>query len=58
MAGELLVPVIAERVTGRTVYHLEHIAERYGLFTIIVLGESLFASAISIRRGRRGGRDR
>ena len=37
MGGELLVPVLAER-TQHTPWHPHHIAERYSLFTIIVLG--------------------
>jgi low temperature requirement protein LtrA len=40
---ELSVPIWAER-TGRTSWHPHHIAERYGLFTIIVLGESVLAA--------------
>lgn len=39
-AFELLVPVLAER-RGRTPYHPHHMAERYSLFTIIVLGEEI-----------------
>ncbi|MGG7466572.1 low temperature requirement protein A [Plantibacter sp. YIM 135347] len=42
-ALELAVPVFAER-RGGTPWHSGHIAERYGLFTIIVLGESILAS--------------
>ncbi|WP_233265398.1 low temperature requirement protein A [Leifsonia sp. AG29] len=45
---ELLVPVWAER-PGMTSWHAHHIAERYGLFTIIVLGESVSASAIGVQ---------
>lgn len=45
--AELSVPVIAER-TGSTPWHPHHITERYGLFTLIVLGESLLASANAI----------
>lgn len=37
--GELLVPVIAEARGEATGWHREHIVERYGLVTIIVLGE-------------------
>ena len=49
---ELLVPVIAERARGGpTTYHPHHIAERYGLFTIIVLGESIAAATVAIRTG-------
>lgn len=36
----------ARRVT--TTYHPGHVAERYGLFTIIVLGEGVLASAGSV----------
>ncbi|NLU68086.1 low temperature requirement protein A [Streptomyces sp. HNM0574] len=45
-AGELLVPVIAEH-RRRTPWHPHHIAERYGLFTIIVLGESVAAATVA-----------
>ncbi|NXY95844.1 low temperature requirement protein A [Streptomyces sp. BR123] len=48
VAAELLVPVIAER--GRqTPWHPHHIAERYGLFTIIVLGETIAASTVAVQ---------
>ncbi|MEU4097279.1 low temperature requirement protein A [Streptomyces sp. NPDC026673] len=46
--GELCVPVWAERAT-RTTWHPRHIAERYGLFTLIVLGESITAAAGAVR---------
>jgi low temperature requirement protein LtrA len=42
--GELAVPIVAVR-GGRAIWHGEHIAERYGLLTIIVLGESILAGA-------------
>jgi low temperature requirement protein LtrA len=42
-ALELLIPVWAERSGRHTPWHPEHIAERYGLFTIIVLGECVLA---------------
>ena len=45
--AELLVPVIAEQARG-TPWHAEHIAERYGLFTIIVLGESVLSASLAI----------
>jgi low temperature requirement protein LtrA len=51
---ELLVPVWAERA-GRTTYHPEHIAERYGLFMIIVLGESVLAASLAIQGVLAGG---
>ncbi|MPZ17722.1 MAG: low temperature requirement protein A [Luteitalea sp.] len=47
-AGELLVPVFAERA-ATTTWHPQHIAERYGLFTIIVLGESVLAAAVAVQ---------
>ena len=43
--GELAVPVWAERASPRPIFHPEHIEERYGLFTIIVLGESVLSAA-------------
>jgi low temperature requirement protein LtrA len=46
--AELLVPVWAESASPTT-WHAEHIAERYGLFMIIVLGESVLASSIAIQ---------
>jgi low temperature requirement protein LtrA len=47
--AELLVPVWAERSGRPTRWHAEHIAERYGLFTIIVLGECLLATSTAIQ---------
>lgn len=44
VAAELAVPVWAER-HRRTSWHPHHIAERFGLFTLLLLGESLLASA-------------
>lgn len=44
---ELAIPVWAER-SSPTPWHAGHIAERYGLFTIIVLGEAVLAAALAI----------
>ena len=44
---ELLVPLWADR-TNMTPWHPHHSAERYGLFTIIVLGESVLATATAV----------
>lgn len=44
---EISVPVFAEH-RQQTPWHPHHITERYGLFTLIVLGESLLASANAI----------
>lgn len=47
---ELLVPVWAERDgETHTPWHPEHIAERYGLFTIIVLGETILSSSVAFQ---------
>jgi low temperature requirement protein LtrA len=47
VAAELAVPLWAE-AAGRTAWHPGHIAERYGLFTIIVLGETLLAATVGV----------
>ncbi|MEV5968004.1 low temperature requirement protein A [Kribbella sp. NPDC051952] len=47
--GELAVPRWAER-TASTNWHPHHIAERYGLFTIILLGETVLAGTNAVRR--------
>ena len=47
-ALELAVPVWAERA-GPTTWHPHHIAERYGLFTLIVLGESILAATTAVQ---------
>jgi len=47
LALELLVPVWAERAHG-TPFNRSHIAERYRLFTLILLGEGLLGVATSI----------
>jgi low temperature requirement protein LtrA len=44
---ELLVPVWAQRA-ARTPWHPGHITERYGLFTIIVLGESILSATLAV----------
>lgn len=44
---ELLLPVWAENA-GNTPWHPGHIAERYGLFTIIVLGEVILSASLAV----------
>jgi low temperature requirement protein LtrA len=44
---ELAIPVIAQW-RRHIPWHPRHIAERYGLFTLIVLGESILASASAV----------
>lgn len=46
--AELAVPIWAER-TGATPWHAGHVAERYSLFTLIVLGESILAATMAIQ---------
>ena len=48
-AVELLIPWWAERSGRPTPWHPDHIAERYGLFTIIVLGECVLAATTAIQ---------
>ncbi|MEU5811177.1 low temperature requirement protein A [Streptomyces sp. NPDC047718] len=48
VTAELLVPVVAES-HHQTPWHPHHIAERYGLFTIIVLGETIAASTVAVQ---------
>ena len=47
-AAELAVPLWAERAR-MTPWHPHHIAERYGLFTIIVLGECVLAASVAVQ---------
>jgi low temperature requirement protein LtrA len=46
--AELIVPVWAENA-ARTPWHPHHIAERYGLFTIIVLGEAMLSATLGVQ---------
>lgn len=45
---EMIGPVVAEVVRGGTPWHAHHIAERYGLFTIIALGEGVVGTVASL----------
>ncbi|NUK07427.1 low temperature requirement protein A [Streptomyces lunaelactis] len=47
-AAELLIPLVAER-NQQTPWHAHHIVERYGLFTLIVLGETMAASTVAVQ---------
>ena len=53
VAGELAVPSWAER-TGATTWHPHHIAERYGLFFMIVLGETILSSTLAVQEAFTG----
>lgn len=50
----MLVPWWAERA-GEISWHPHHITERYGLFTIIVIGESVLAATLAIQAAVDGG---
>jgi low temperature requirement protein LtrA len=55
LAGlDLAVPIWASR-TGETAWHPHHMAERYGLFTIILLGESVLAATTGVQGALAGG---
>jgi low temperature requirement protein LtrA len=48
--AELSVPLYAEKDYS-TSWHPHHISERYGLFTIIVLGETIAAATVAVKSG-------
>jgi low temperature requirement protein LtrA len=48
--AELAVPLWAERA-GKTTWHPHHISERYGLFTLIVLGEAVASASVAVQVG-------
>lgn len=48
LPAEFCVPIWAERA-GPTKWHADHISERYGLLTIIVIGESVLAGTLAIQ---------
>ncbi|MEZ0066600.1 low temperature requirement protein LtrA [Streptacidiphilus sp. MAP12-20] len=48
LIAEIGVPVFAEQV-AQSAWHPGHIAERYGLFTLIVLGETVSAATIAVQ---------
>ena len=51
---ELVVPMWAER-GAPTSWHPHHIAERYGLLTLIVLGESILSATAAVQSALAGG---
>lgn len=48
MLIEMAGPLIAERKQGGTPWHAHHIAERYGLFAIIALGEGVVGTVAAL----------
>lgn len=49
LGTDLLTPVLATKVAPGRVFHAGHIAERYGLFALIVLGETILSVSMGIR---------
>ena len=45
---EMVGPIMAERKDGGTPWHAHHIAERYGLFAIIALGEGVVGTVAAL----------
>ncbi len=50
--AELAGPYWSEHTARMTTWHPQHIAERYGLFTIIVLGECVLSAFVAINAAR------
>jgi low temperature requirement protein LtrA len=50
LVAELSAPVLAWRQIPRAPIHPRHIPERFGLLTLIVLGESVFAVVTGVTR--------
>ena len=55
VAAELAVPAWAEFAGRSTPWHPDHITERYGLFTIIVLGEVVAATMTAVQQAMAAG---
>ena len=53
--AEMLVPAWAERGGRGTSWHPQHISERYGLFTLIVLGECVAAATVAMQSATTSG---
>jgi low temperature requirement protein LtrA len=51
LAVELAAPLTTWRLLGSAPIHAAHIEERFGLFTIIVLGEAILAVVIGVKLG-------
>jgi low temperature requirement protein LtrA len=51
MAIELLMPILGTRILAGTPAHPSHLRERFGLFTLIVLGESIVSVSSATARG-------
>ncbi|UGQ13257.1 low temperature requirement protein A [Yinghuangia sp. ASG 101] len=47
--AEIAVPIIAERSDSPGQWHIGHVSERYGLLTLIILGESVLAATVAVK---------
>lgn len=54
LATDLATPVLAVRRAPGRVFHPGHVAERYGLFTLIVLGETVLAVTVALQEAIEG----
>ncbi|GIF04273.1 low temperature requirement protein A [Actinoplanes siamensis] len=48
---DLIGPTLAARVPDAPPLHMQHLPERFGLFVILVLGESVTAAVVGLRDG-------
>jgi low temperature requirement protein LtrA len=48
VAVEIAGPVLAQRRKGGIPWHADHVAERYGLLTIVTLGEGVFGTVAAV----------
>ena len=48
VGAEIMVPLWAESQGGSTPWHPAHISERYGLFSLVVLGQSVAAATVAL----------
>ncbi|WP_063763653.1 low temperature requirement protein A [Actinoplanes subtropicus] len=51
LAVEMLTPLLSAKAIARVPFHVSHIPERFGLFVLIVLGETVALDAIGITEG-------
>ena len=54
LATDLATPVLAVRRAPGPVFHAGHVAERYGLFALIVLGETVLAVTVALQEAVEG----
>ncbi|MFG2723365.1 low temperature requirement protein A [Streptomyces sp. NPDC048416] len=55
MAVDLAIPLLSGRRVAKAAHHTDHLRERFGLFTIIVLGESVLGFTNGLVQARSAG---